>query len=248
MASLGNRTASAWQAATLLALMVSSVTSAIVWAEREHEGHRYHSPHWEFDMRHNHNHYYPAREYVVPRLPPGYLDLTFGGGHLFFHSGVWFRPRGPEFVVVRPPVGIRLGLLPNSYSTIWSGGSPYYYANGVYYTAVPNTGEYIVVDPPPGYDTEQPQLDPNQLGASAPLPPMSPQQSSSPSSPQSFFVYPREGQTQKEMMTDRQECNDWATGQTGPDPARSRTSSPQRSADFQRAVRTCLEGKGYTVN
>jgi hypothetical protein len=221
-----------------------------VHAERGHgyERDRYFSPHWELDIRHGHDHYYPARGYIVPRLPPEYVDLTFGGGHFFFRSGVWYRAQGPEFVVVRPPVGIRLGILPPSYSTIWIGGAPYYYANGIYYTAVPNTAAYAVVDPPPGYETAMPQPAPAQVPALLPLAAASPRPAPPVSPPQSLFVYPREGQTQSEMVADRSECNEWAVGQTGYNPARPNTGSVQRAGDFQRAVQACLEGKGYTVN
>lgn len=221
-----------------------------VRAERGHgyERDRYYSPHWELDIRHGHDHYYPARGYIVPRLPPGYLDLTFGGGHFFFRSGVWYRSQGPQFVIVRPPVGIRLGILPPSYSTIWIGGAPYYYANGIYYTAIPNTSEYAVVDPPPGYETAMAQPAPAQVPALPPAAPASPRPAPPVSLPQALFVYLREGQTQSEIVADRSECNEWATGQTGYDPARSNTVGAQRAGDFQRAVRTCLEGKGYTVN
>lgn len=221
-----------------------------VQAERGHgyERDRFYSPHWELDGRHGHDHYYPARGYIVPRLPPGYLDLTFGGGHFFFRSGAWYRSQGPEFVVVRPPVGIRLGILPPSYSTIWIGGAPYYYANGIYYTAVPNTSEYVVVDPPPGYETAMPQPAPAQVPALPPSAPTSPRPAPPVSLPQSLFVYPREGQTKSEITADRSECNVWAIEQTGYDPTHPGTGSTQRAGDFQRAVRTCLEGKGYTVN
>jgi hypothetical protein len=221
-----------------------------VQAEQGHgyERDRYYSPHWELDVRHHHDHYYPARGYFVPTLPPGYVDLTFGGGHFFFRSGVWFRAEGPRFVVVRPPVGIRLGILPPSYSTIWLGGVPYYYANDIYYTAVPNSSEYVVVDPPPGYETAMPQPAPAQVPALSPPAPATPQAAPAVSLPHSLFVYPREGQTQSEIVADRNECNEWATGQTGYDPARPGTGSTQQVGDFQRAVRTCLEVKGYTVN
>jgi hypothetical protein len=221
-----------------------------VQAEQGHgyERDRFYSPHWELDGRHGHDHYYPARGYLVPRLPPGYVDLTFGGGHFFFRSGVWFRAQGPQFVVVRPPVGIRLGILPPSYSTIWIGGAPYYYANGIYYTAVPNTSEYVVVNPPPGYETAVPQPAPAQVPTPPPPAQASPQSAPAASLPQSLFVYPREGQTKSEIAADRIECNGWAIEQTGYDPARPGTGSTQRTGDFQRAVRTCLEGKGYSVN
>ena len=67
--------------------------------------------------------------------------------------------------------------------------------------------------------------------------------------PQSLFVYPREGQqTQDQITADRSDCNEWAIGQTGYGPVHPGTAGSQRVGDFQRAVRTCLAGKGYTVN
>src|SRR5262249_449572 len=179
------------------------------------------------------------------------------GQRFFFRSGVWFRAQGPQFVVVQPPVGIRLGILPPSYTTIWIGGVPYYYANGIYYSTGPNTSQNFILPPPPAHQTPHPPPPPPSLPPpprqAPPLPPPSPPppkaQTSPPASlPQAMFVYPREGQTQSEIVADRSECNQWAIGQTGYDPAHPGTEATQRAGDFQQAVRTGLEGKGYTVN
>ena len=140
------------------------------WRERE----RFHSPHWVFDDRYRHGHYYPAIGYSVPVLPPGYLALTFGGGRLFFHAGVWFRLAGPGYVVVRPPVGVVVPVLPPAYSAVWVGGMPYYYANETYYAQAPGGAGYSVVAPPPG--TEPTTVQP------APPPASSPQTGQAPSS------------------------------------------------------------------
>ncbi len=114
---------------------------------REHERERYHTPHWVFDDRFHHNHYYPTVGYSVPVLPVGHIAVTFrGGGRFFFHSGVWYQPGGPGFVVVRPPVGVVIPILPPAYTTVWVAGAPYYYANDVYYAPAP--GGYMVAEPP----------------------------------------------------------------------------------------------------
>jgi hypothetical protein len=47
---------------------------------------------------------------------------------------VWYAPRGPGFVVIQPPIGLVINVLPPYYSTVWFGGNPYYYADNVYYT------------------------------------------------------------------------------------------------------------------
>jgi hypothetical protein len=59
---------------------------------------------------------------------------------------VWYRRSGPGFVVVRPPIGIVVPILPPGYSTVVAAGVPYYYADDVYYEQAP--GGYAVVTPP----------------------------------------------------------------------------------------------------
>jgi hypothetical protein len=112
----------------------------------EHERERYHTRHWVLDERFRHNHYYPSVGYSVAVLPAGNFAVTFRGSRFFFHSGVWFRPAGPSYVVVRPPVGIVIPVLPSAYTPVWVGGVPYYYANDIYYTQTP--GGYAVAAPP----------------------------------------------------------------------------------------------------
>jgi uncharacterized protein DUF6515 len=120
-----------------------------------HPAPRYETPHWAFDDRFHHDHFYPVPDYSVAALPPGHLAVNFGGGRFFFHAGVWYRGAGAQFVVVRPPVGIVLPVLPPAYTTVWIAGAPYYYANDVYYSAVP--GGYAVVQPPMDASAPPPQ-------------------------------------------------------------------------------------------
>ena len=71
-----------------------------------------------------------------------------GGERFYFNAGVWYAPRGPGFVVVRPPPGLVISVLPPYYSTVWFGGLPYYYADNVYYTWNPADNGYVVAEPP----------------------------------------------------------------------------------------------------
>ena len=174
----------------------------------------------DFDARYNHNHYYPSRGFIYGTLPLGAVSVGFGGGNYFFHGGVWFRPYGPRYIVVQPPIGIYLPVLPPDYATVWVGGVPYYYADGVYYNVAPGQG-YVVVAPPPGADTVQP----------APPPPPTPV------APDPIF-YPRNNQSAAQTEADRRDCNTWATTQ------------PKAMADakvFQRATDACMDGRGYSV-
>jgi len=145
----------------------------------------------DFDGRYGHNHYYPSRGFVYGTLPFGAVSVGFGGGNYFFHGGVWFRPWGGRYVVVQPPIGIFLPILPSDYATVWVGGLPYYYADGVYYNRAPGQG-YVVVAPPPGADTAQ----------AAPTP----------AAPEPIF-YPRTNQSPAQTEADRRDCNTWATTQ-----------------------------------
>lgn len=122
---------------------------------------RFNSPHWLYDDRYRHGHYYPALGYSVPALPVGNIIVTFGGGRLFFHAGVFFRAVGPAYVVVRPPLGVVVPVLPPSYASVWIAGAPYYYANETYYSAVPGGAGYAVVAPLPGAE----------LATASPVPP-----------------------------------------------------------------------------
>ena len=126
----------------LLAAAIASGTALAQHRERE----RFGTPHWVYDSRFHHNHYYPAPGYALTVLPPGNVALTFRGGRFFFHSGVWYQTGPAGYVVVRPPLGIVVPVLPPAYTTVWAAGVPYYYANDIYYVQAP--GGYTVAAPP----------------------------------------------------------------------------------------------------
>ena len=111
-----------------------------------HDRDHYQTPHWVFDDRYHHGHYYPSVGYCISALPVGNVGITFGRSRFFFHAGVWYQPGGCGYVVARPPVGIIVPILPPAYSTVWIGGVPYYYANDTYYAQT--TGGYAVAAPP----------------------------------------------------------------------------------------------------
>ena len=75
------------------------------------------------DNRYNHNHYYPPRGYAVGALPRGYVTVGYRGGPYYYHQGVWYRPGGGRYLVVRPAIGLFVPVLPPFYTTVWFGGS-----------------------------------------------------------------------------------------------------------------------------
>lgn len=218
----------------------------------------YTSPHWRLDNRYNHDRYYPARGYVVSTLPVGNIGITFGGARYYHHAGVWFRSRGPRFVVVAPPFGIVIPFLPYGYSTVWVGRDPYYYADDVYY--VSSLGGYRVVQAPPVNDIiVEEQMPTSTVVDTAPGVPVPQPLQNAPAvtntapagktatiTPETLFVYPKTGQTATQTSFDRIECDRWAVSQTGFEPSQP-SNDPARRSIFLRAAAACLEGRGYTV-
>jgi hypothetical protein len=189
------------------------------------------------DARHNHGRYYPAVGTVRPSLPEGYRPYYRGRDRFYFSGGIWYAPRGPGFVVVVPPPGLVISVLPSYYSTVWFGGVPYYYADNVYYTWQPDQNGYAVADPPNDAN------DPN--AASEPSAPPDNVQ-------QDLIIYPKSGQSRDQQAADQFECHTWAKGQTGFDPTQPGGGQPGGSAmsrsNYDRAMSACLTARGYQVN
>jgi hypothetical protein len=65
-------------------------------------------------------------------------------------------------------------------------------------------------------------------------------------------IHPRQGQSEAQQAKDFYECDDWAVGQTGFDPAKPPSGPPdaqtaQKSEEYLRAIGACLDARGYTL-
>jgi len=185
---------------------------------------------YTFDKRYNHNQFYPGRGYNVRQLPPGAFAVRGGGGQYYYRGGAWYRPYGGGFVVIAPPIGLMIPVLPPLYTTVWFGGIPYYYADDTYYTWSADQQGYVVSDPP------------QDSNAVSTAPPMS----------EDLFIYPKNGQSQDQQAKDQYECHSWARQQSGYDPTLplggvSADQTDQARAAYQRAEGACLESRGYTA-
>ena len=211
----------------LLILAVFSTTSLLIAAPAANADDRG-ARHREFyDSRYHLNRSYPARGQTVREIPRNHRVVVHRGVRYQFYNGAWYRPHGGHFVVVAPPIGLFVSFLPPYYATIWVRGVPYYYANDVYYEHY-NDG-YRIVEPP-------------KENAVSQAPPPAEQ----------LFIYPRNGQSEQQQADDRYQCHSWAVSQTGFDPTQPQTESGQvqkieKRADYQRAMASCLDGRGYTV-
>lgn len=184
---------------------------------------------------------------------PGYY------GYPYYGSGYYGDPYyGPGVSVVVPRLVIV--SLPYGYRKVWVEGNPYYVANNVFYESVP--GGYQVVPRPANevmMDEEdsnvrviqeaqaQPQAVPSSsANGSRPVPSYAQPAPKATTDSNKLFAYPRNGQNSTNATFDRIECERWASGQTGFNPAQSPDDS-QRLAVYQRATGACLEGRGYSV-
>lgn len=183
--------------------------------------------HEHVDARHGHNHSYPDLGVSVAAVPRGAYAERLGKDRYWFHEGVWYRADGPRYVVVAPPAGIVVEVLPPFYTTVVFGRVQYYYANDAYYVYDAHEGGYRIVPPPPL--EAGPQAAPLHAG---------------------IYVYPRNGQPPAQQAADRAECERWAVAQSHADPAAPPGASPEseaRRADYARALGACLDARGYAT-
>ena len=181
--------------------------------------------HEHIDHRHGHERAYADHGVVVDALPHDAVVIHHGTNQYWFHGGVWYRPDHGHYVVIAPPIGVFVPVLPPFYTTLMLGGVPYYYANDAYYVWRAQEHQYEVVDPP--------QVESATV---------------TPAPAQNMFVYPNRGQSAEQEAKDRYECHRWAVDQTGFDPttATGDVDAAKRD-DYQRATTACLAARDYTV-
>jgi hypothetical protein len=111
------------------------------------------------------------------------------------------------------------------YYPAYSYGAPYYYAGNPYVLWSPPGGQYqTVAAPPPAAPTGRPPVW------------------------SEVIVYPKNGQSQYQQMTDRYECYRWAVSQLGYDPTTAGGGTVRRDlTDYNRAQAACLTARGYSV-
>ncbi|MGL4576707.1 MAG: DUF6515 family protein [Burkholderiaceae bacterium] len=177
------------------------------------------APGQRWDGRHGQARAYPDFGRSARQLPPRAIAPLRGAPGYRFAQGVWYAPGPGGFVVVRPPVGLVIPVLPPFRTIVRVGPLVYYYVNDVYYRQI--DGGYEVVLPP----GDEP--------ASAMA--------------QRNYVYPGQGQGSREHADDEYACHRWAVEQTGTDPTRAAGARAAQRASYERARSACLEGRGYTV-
>lgn len=216
----------------LSSLMMMS--SSLVYADRDHRDRddrlERSAPEYKLDKRYEHNRSYPRDGHIVHVLPDRHRPVRFKDRDYFYWEGVWYLPSGPNFTVIRPPVGVVVPLLPAFFTTIWIGSIPYYYANDTYYRWREDFNGYEVTAAPA-------EVEPAHAVTYV---------------ADELFIYPKQGQNEQQLADDRYTCHRWGVDQSRYDPTQAPANMSvdelsRLRQNYQRAMKTCLEGKGYSV-
>ncbi|AIZ34295.1 MULTISPECIES: DUF6515 family protein [Pseudomonas] len=167
--------------------------------------------------------------YTTDRFPDRYRRVPYRGQDYYYSGGYWYRPHGGDYIVVRPPYGLRVDALPSYAQEVWLSGLLYFLVADTYYQYQPDRQDYVVVNPT----------------APAYAPPPEPQ----PGGGYDVIAYPANGQGPQQQEQDRYHCHRWAVSQSGFDPATASSAPPPGVAnDYRRSLAACLSGRGYSVN
>ncbi len=101
--------------------------------------HIHHTPHYRYSSL-------PRRGTIVNTIHNNSIIFNHAGISFHYHAGIWYKPQGSQWVIVRPTNGIRIKTLPVGYRKVVLGPKVYYYYYGTYYLQKNN--EYEVVDAP----------------------------------------------------------------------------------------------------
>lgn len=85
---------------------------------------------------------------VVTTAPRGHV-IRHHNVDYRYDRGIFYRPQGNGFIATRPPLGLRITVLPPTYIRIYAGNRPYYYYDGIYYDNI-GSNSYEVIQPPLG--------------------------------------------------------------------------------------------------
>ena len=92
-------------------------------------------------------------------LPKNSVRMEVHKHPYYYHHGVFYRQGPHGFVIVRAPVGARIGALPFGYINLNIGGIPYFYFYGTYYRYLPDEQVYVVVENPERGTAEENLMD-----------------------------------------------------------------------------------------
>jgi hypothetical protein len=151
------RTSKLFVVMTLSLLMVGGSSS--VWAQRHRTTEERHRT---TEQRHRTTEVRVERHRdgdIVRNIPSSHVVITHSGSKFIYSNGTYYRHHSHGYVVVRPPFGLRIRVLPFGYRRFFIGANPYYYSFGTYYSYDPATKVYVVCEKPAQAPAEVSDLD-----------------------------------------------------------------------------------------
>jgi len=123
---------------SLLSILISNVNAQ----HKHNRGHR-HAPHYHYSKL-------PRWGYTLKAVPKKSVVIIHSGLKYHYYSGIFYKPAGATYKIVKAPIGMRVRVLAKDKISIVLKGKKYFYYYGTFYTETPDGKEYFTVDPPIG--------------------------------------------------------------------------------------------------
>jgi len=131
-------------ASLILMLLIVPQLSYADWGVGIHFGSPgYHHDDHRFYRWHDHPHWGLHLHF----LPVGYITINVGWHRYYYYDGLYYTFVGGDYVLVNPPVGAYVQVIPPDFQAVIINGRTYYTDNGVYYILTRYHGYKVVAAP-----------------------------------------------------------------------------------------------------
>lgn len=136
----------------ILLISLFCISFTTVQAQRPKQSKAQHA---KYKRKHKHapNYRYaklPRWGYTYKTAPKNAFVITHSGKKYHFHSGIYYKHVGANYVIVKAPIGIRVRTLPKERFKFVLNGRKYFYYYGTFYVKSDDDTEYVTIDPPKG--------------------------------------------------------------------------------------------------
>ena len=92
--------------------------------------------------------YYHRPGYVIGAVPKAAVSVSLGSALFYYTNGIYYRPYRSGFIVILPPIGLLVPVLPLGHIPFYVYGHTYYYYADVYYVWDIHHRAYRVIEVP----------------------------------------------------------------------------------------------------
>ena len=97
---------------------------------------------------------YSAEGQFIRRIPKDAEKFKMGSKPFYMYEGVFYKPQKKGYVIIPPPIGMRVKYVPRGARHLQIDGLDYYEMNGTYYLDIPRKRYYEIV-PEPVHETRK---------------------------------------------------------------------------------------------